>query len=52
MTIYFTEEEKEYIVKELFNWHISENCPESIRKMLEPKLKLLKSKQSIMSTRN
>jgi hypothetical protein len=44
MTIIFTEHELEWINKEPFNWTVKQGCPESIRKALEKKLKLLYSK--------
>ena len=42
MTIFFTEEETKYIVKELFNWHVSEDCPEELKKKINKKLNALK----------
>lgn len=43
MTILFTEEEKKWINKELFNWTIKEGCPSDVRETLELKLKELKN---------
>jgi hypothetical protein len=40
MTVRFTEQEWENIDKIPFAWRISPNCPEKVRKTLEPKLKL------------
>lgn len=44
MTINFTEEEKEYIDKQPFNWKVAEDCPKEIRKGLEEKLSILNGK--------
>ena len=41
MTIRFTDEEREWLVMEPFNWHIREGCPKNIRKGLAKKLELL-----------
>lgn len=41
MVVHFTEEEKEWIVEEPFNWHIAEGCPEIIAGDLRRKLDLL-----------
>lgn len=41
MTIIFTEKEQEYIDKIPFAWKVLPNCPESIKKTLSEKLKLL-----------
>ena len=41
MTIMFTDEEKQYIVKKQFNWHVDKSCPQKIKKTLVPKLKML-----------
>ena len=41
MTIDFTEQERQYIVKEPLNWHVSEDCPESMREDIVRKLNAL-----------
>lgn len=41
MHIIFTEEEKRYIIKEPFNWHVSDDAPKDIRESIEEKLRLL-----------
>lgn len=41
MTIVFSDEEKEYLIFNKFNWSIKDNCPDSIKKQLKIKLKLL-----------
>ena len=38
MTIYFTEQEIEWIEKRKFNWTIKKGCPEEIKKRLDKKL--------------
>lgn len=43
MTVRFTEEEREYIIKDLGNWRIKDDCPEKMRKKIEEKLRLLSS---------
>lgn len=40
--ILFTEEEKKWIIKEPFNWHVDPKAPEKTKKSLERKLKKLK----------
>ena len=45
MHIVFSEEEKRWIDKNLFNWTAKEGCPEDVRKSLEHKLKLLNKKK-------
>ena len=45
MTISFTEEEKKYIVKEIFNWHISDNCPHELAVKINKKLQAIKEHQ-------
>ena len=42
MTIRFTKEELDNIVKEPFNWHISEECPKELRKTIAEKLEQLR----------
>lgn len=44
-TVIFTEKEKEYIIKEPFNWHMAEDTPEDVKKTLTRKLELLKPKK-------
>jgi hypothetical protein len=46
MTIFFTDEEKEYLVEEKFNWKIASGCPEDVRKTLQEKLDLLKAEEA------
>ncbi len=41
MHIIFTEEEKEWIEKEPFNWHIKDGCPKEIMVQLQKKLDVL-----------
>lgn len=41
MTVIFTEEEKEWIIIEKFNWHIADNCPEDMKKVISEKLRKL-----------
>lgn len=41
MIMYFSREEKKWLVMEPLNWHIQEGCPEEIREKLEQKLKAL-----------
>lgn len=41
MHLIFTEEEKEWINKQLFNWTVKKGCPDNIKKTLEKKLQLL-----------
>lgn len=41
MQLSFTEEEREYIVAEPFNWHIKDDAPEPVRKSLEEKLEAI-----------
>lgn len=41
MHIDFTERESRYLVKEPFNWHVSREAPDDIRKSIEQKLKAL-----------
>ena len=43
MTMYFTEEEEKYLVKELFNWHVKDGCPKKIADSINKKLKELKA---------
>ena len=43
MHVQFTEEESRYLVKEPFNWHVSEDAPDSVRKSIEKKLELVNS---------
>lgn len=39
--IIFTEEEMKWIIKEPFNWHIDENCPEELREQIQRKMNIL-----------
>ena len=41
MTIVFTDEEIKYIIKDVFDWHISKDCPKKLKKDIENKLKML-----------
>ena len=41
MHIYFTDAEKDWIIKDLFDWKIKDNCPNEIKKSLNEKLKLI-----------
>lgn len=41
MTIIFTDDEIEWVVKEPFNWHIKNGCPSNLKKSIERKLKRL-----------
>lgn len=41
MTVVFTEEELEYIVKEPKNWHVAEGCPAEMRERIEKKLRFI-----------
>lgn len=34
----FTERENRYLVKEPFNWHVSNDAPDDVRKSIEQKL--------------
>jgi len=47
MHIVFTEEEKEWIDKKLFNWTVKDGCPEAIKESLEKKLTLLKQDKDV-----
>lgn len=40
MTMIFTDEEKEWLVMEPFNWHVKDGCPEDIEKSIKRKLEL------------
>lgn len=42
MTLCLTEEEKEWIVTEAFNWHVAEGCPFDLAETIQRKLDLLK----------
>lgn len=44
MHIIFTEEEKEWIEKEPFNWHIKKGCPEELKDKISKKLKCIYGK--------
>ncbi len=44
MTIYFTDEELEWINKKPFNWTIKKGCPKNIEKKLKGKLDVLYNK--------
>lgn len=41
MTIKFSDEEKKWIIKDDFNWKLSKDCPDKLKKLLEKKLSLL-----------
>lgn len=41
MHIIFSEDEKKWIDKKLFNWTVKSGCPEDVRKSIEVKLKVL-----------
>lgn len=41
MTLCLTEEEKEWIVTEPFNWHVAEGCPVDLAETIQRKLDLL-----------
>ena len=41
MTVRFSDEEYEWIITDLFNWHIKEGCPDHLRKKIEEKFALL-----------
>lgn len=49
MHIDFTERENRYLVKEPFNWHVSREAPDDIRKSLEQKLKALDGQRAGLS---
>lgn len=42
MTIHFSEQEREYIIMEQFDWHIKDNCPSNLANSIKKKLKELK----------
>jgi hypothetical protein len=44
LTIQFSEDEQKQIIKDIFNWHIAENCPKEIYKELKEKLDILNRK--------
>ena len=44
MTIQLTQDELEWCIKETFNWHIKEGCPQNIYKTLKQKLDILNKK--------
>lgn len=46
-TVIFTEEERKYIIKEPYNWHVSEDAPKEIADIIEKKLKLLYPERSL-----
>lgn len=46
MTIVFSDKEMEYIEQKPFHWTIKKDCPESLRKGIEKKLKRLYDKKS------
>lgn len=35
--VIFTEEEMEWIIKEPFNWHVDEKCPEKLKEQIQKK---------------
>lgn len=41
--IVFTSEEREYIIKDFGNWHISDDCPANLKESIQKKLDLLYS---------
>lgn len=41
MTVLFSEEEWNYIIKDFGNWKIKEECPEKMRERIQRKIKLL-----------
>lgn len=41
MTIHFSDEEYENIIREPFNWHLKEECPEHLREELQYKIDLI-----------
>lgn len=45
MHIDFTERESRYLVKEPFNWHVSREAHDDMRKSIEQKLKALDSQR-------
>ena len=45
MHLIFSEEEKKWIKKELFNWTVKKNCPKELRKKINKKLEILKSEK-------
>lgn len=49
MILRFTEEEMEWIIKEPFNWHIKDGCPNEIAESLERKLRNLYQKDGIQA---
>ncbi len=51
MHIVFTETENQYIVKEPFNWHVSEDVPKELRESIEKKLLLLQTQDEEMGKR-
>ena len=51
MYIDFTDEENKYIIKEPFNWHVSEDAPDEIRKSIEKKLNLVNSQSDKIMAR-
>lgn len=50
MIVIFTDEEKEWLDREPFNWHAAKGAPETIRQSLEEKLKVM-NQQATMERR-
>lgn len=47
MHVSFTEEELQWIVKDLFNWHIAKDCPKDKRAAVQKKLDLVNKAKTI-----
>lgn len=46
MTLIFTDEEKEWLIKEPFNWHTKDGCPKEIAESIQQKLRLLETQKT------